>query len=324
MPMIKNQGQVGVSPLPVKDYTPGKQVASGQLVRDGAWLGQAIRTTLETPAPVPTGNEFDTYQGTGLVNESISATSIIWGQSYTPTKGWLSSGFFLGTIIGNSYTVYVERGGSLSEVLQIENATVNGDTFYPYRLIMPEGKEIKLAVVERQAEPLIVDTVASYNYISKSNKVPLAGEFTHSTSPYDVIRINVIDEDGTDRTSVISDLSVGDTVANGDIEWSIQSVIDEGDPSYYAFVVSPPALSAVTGIQDFTFSIAQLSLITYSVDNDYWLSNGDGQIKGFFGSDVGIGGVIENDNAYRINLVAVEAYISDDYAIMAYSPELGA
>lgn len=301
----------------------GKVAQAGMLVMDGAWLGQAIRSTIESPAPIETGESFDTYQGSGMADVAVSASSVIWGQTYNPTKGWLSSGFYLRTVIGNSYTVYIERAGSLSQVLKIENATVSGETFYPYRLIIPAGKEIKLAVLERQAEPITTDVVASYNYSPYNDNAPNSGQITQSNYPFEILRVHVNDNDGIDRESLISNLDVGDIISNGQRDWSIQSIRDEGDPSYYTFVVSPPNAADIQGVQDITFSTAQVTSITYSVEEDYWLTNGGGQIKGFFGVDTGIDGTTENDNAYRINLVAVEAYLSDDFVILGYSAELG-
>lgn len=301
----------------------GKVAQAGSLVRDGAWLGQAIRATIESPAPVETGDTFDTYQGVAAIGVAINASSVIWGQTYKPAKGWLSSGFYLRTVIGNAYTVYIERGGSLSQILKIENAKISGDTFYPYKLIIPAGKEIKLAVLERQAEPITTDVVASYNYSPYNENAPSSGQITQSNYPFEILRVHVTDNDGIDRSSLISGLGVGDIISNGQRDWSIQSVRDEGDPSYYTFVVSPPNAADIQGIQDITFSTAQVSLITYSVEDNYWLSNYNGQIKGFFGVDTSLDGVTENDNAYRINLVAVEAYLSDDFVILGYSAELG-
>ncbi len=300
----------------------GTKVRAGTQVRHGAYLAEAIRTTNRDPMPEEVGEEFDTFDGDSVATEleTVIGTSVIWGQVYKLTKAHFIRGFYIELIEGKKYRIFATKNGIVKEIFRIESAAESGVVFYPYNTIVGAGQEFALAALSSLENPETSEMTLNYNYASGKNNAPKAG-YIHQSSTANTLKIHVTDADGQDQSAALADLDVGDEITDGERTWSILSEPTLSG-SVYTFTISPAVASTTQGLKEFTFTMVSDGALSYPVVNDHWLTHGDGEIKGLFGLDSGIYGLETNENAYRINVVMVEAALSPDHIILSYSPML--
>ena len=109
-----------------------------------------------------------------------------------------------------------------------------------------------LVCVAKSPDPTPVEVIASYNYLTPQNPtVPAAGEIQHSRGDPAEMRISYTDQGAVDRTALIQSLTIGDTITDGVLNWSVQANTDQGT---WAAIIVAPANTSTLGIKDFTFA----------------------------------------------------------------------
>jgi hypothetical protein len=101
--------------------------------------------------------------------------------------------------------------------------------------------------------PPFADVTASYNYIKQDvQSAPASGQIIHSNYVLDAIRMHIFDNGGTDRSALLAELRLGDTITAGVTTWSIQSISQPG-ADWYAIYIAPATQLAASGVQAFVF-----------------------------------------------------------------------
>lgn len=297
--------------------------AKGYVVIDDGYLMVANKETNDPAAPVRIGDPFYAYAGT--ISEDVqSAKQVIFGNRYTfGTTGYLS-GYRIYTVLGNVYRVFtIDGNGRISELASF-TATATGWADFPVSAVfIVPGLSFDLVAVVQEPDDTPVTVTANYNYQTPQNPaVPAAGAMQHSRGQPDVIDISYEDSDGTDRTSIIQGLSIGDVIDGAGQRWAIQANIDQG--GYASISVTPSLTGSPIGIQAFNFETKATTPITYGFDTDYWLSNppGNGSAQGLLGIDQEYVDITPDDTAYGVDIQVQPATVSEDWDFMSYTDTL--
>ena len=295
--------------------------AVNDVVRDGLWLMAANKDTADRAAPLAVGEPDYIYGGAGT-DEDIQARQVTFGMQLSPAaSGYFIAGFRVYTYTGVRYLVYratVQAGVTATSLVDSFTGAADGwrDVSFP-PLPVASGSLIRALVVATGPDPAPVVTPANYSYQNPQNpQPPDAGESIQSRSNPTLIAFHKTDADGTDRAELLMDLEVGDGIVAGGISWAVQTVTDQGD--YVWVSVQPGALiGAGPGLYQFLFSVITPQPIPVMRDDNYWAP--DSWISGLLAVDGGTGDVVEDDNAYGIDLMAQEAFVSQDWDLLAYS-----
>ncbi len=300
----------------------GSEVSAGALVRSGAYLAWAKVDTALDPAPVQVGEQVSTYAG-AFDSISVDANTLTFGHSYTLAKDYFVYGFHLHTIEGLSYRVFALKNGVLRELAYISSATITGETFYPYKTVLPAGQQFALVVVKARPDAEETEMTANFTYSPYNDSAPANGYITHSNYPFDKLRVPTTDADGNDVSDLVLGLVSGDSISDGQRNWMISAVSTEGGDAYRTFTITPSVAGDIHGYKAFTFTTKISGEISCPLVADHW-ANTD-EISGLFGADTGLSldDLEENDNVYGINLVYAEGITSPDHILLACSPEFG-
>ncbi len=290
------------------DYT------KDDLVRDGSWTMIANKDTGDRPAPQKIGAELSLYNGlsptvSDTAKQVVSGIDMVAG-----TKGFWFNGYEVYVVADNHYRVYaVDSSGAIVELLDF-SASSTGWLSFSFES-MPVSPGGALAIIQVVSEPAASPTVwtGDWNYDTPNNATnPTSGEITHANRLLDTLRIHKVDDNGTNRGAELLALVAGDIIDAVGMRWTIQSITDEG--LYVSIGVAPSQQGSPEGVSTFSFETVLATPITIMADPDYWLINqpsGGAVIKGLFSLDGDP--IVENNNAYGINPVMQEAYVSPDW-----------
>ncbi len=302
------------------------------MVRDYQWTMIANTQTTERPAPQAIGVAQYLYEGTAPTG-SETVEVVIMGQQYEGDEPFFVTGYRLYTVAGNRYEVIlVEAPGTIDENVQFINSFVASTTgwreFSVARQIIPAGIAFRLLIIVQQPDPAPTITDANYDYLKPTNpSVPATGQIIQSNKTPGVISIHKTDNDATDRSALLTGLKPGDTItsnpATRTVLWSVQAVVDQG--TYVDVTVAPATQSNGMGITPFQFSVVVAQPVTLLRDTNWWVSNQPvgGTIDGLYVEDGSYNDVVINSNAYGVDLLVQEAYISPDWDLVALSGDSG-
>lgn len=286
-----------------------------EALQDG-YLGNAITETTDNIAPERIGDIAFLYQGTP-VNNSANAKQIVAGQRFSVATSVFIDAYRVNTVAGNEYSVYVvndPNGEPVVEQLTSFIASSDGwQTFNTKSSLALPGVEFDVLVVMSEPTATPVETTLSYDYVLTTNELaPANGEINHANKALSQMLVSKFDQGG-DQDPFLSTLAVGDTFTGAGVNWSIQSISDEG--TYYNFSVAPAQRGAPGGIQDFIFATQVATPITYAEDVDYWIPFGS--MQGLFTSTGGLLDVVPDQTFRVIDLLVQEASASPDWFIKA-------
>ena len=290
----------------------------GDMVQDDGWLMVANTETSERPSPQSVGEPFYAYSGPDLDPQSLTRKSILFGQRYSFTDGGYLNGYRLFTIAGNSYIIYTILNPlttpEIKEIIRF-TATQNGWRSFNVSSLIPSNITVDVLAVVNEPDATPSITNANYNYQKPTNTdPPVAGVINQSSKEPNLLLINVIDNDATDRTALLAGIVSGDIITVGDARWSVQgSGVLTSD--YYTFTVAPAVQWSVVGVQEFGFEVVSAVPITYhtSPDLNYW--NGQ-PVSGIFSDtgDYATASITQTQYGLDINIQASTTSTEWDFA----------
>jgi hypothetical protein len=299
-------------------WVQGREYKKHDVTRDGAWTMVALRDTYDRPAPQPIGQPLYRYQGSSPT-DSITAKELVIGHRYTwGVSGWLS-GWRVWSVAGNYYRIFSvadpDGANEGAEIVSYEASTTGWyeATFAP-QLILP-GSVFELWAAVQEPDPTPTIWTGNWNYITPPNPgTPVSGSIIHANSLLSVLSIRKVDNDAGDRGAELLALDVGDIVVGpGDLRWSVQAIADQG--LYVDIAIAPAQQASPDGVFNFSFETVTATPITTVVDPDYYL--GDADVDGRYRVDGGALNITQD--AYGVDVKIQEAYISSDWALVAYS-----
>ncbi len=297
-----------------------REYKKDDIVVDGSWLMIANKDTEDRAAPQKIGPEIVTYNGTSpttlnTVKKITSGIDIVAG-----TSGFWLNGYELYVVAGNHYRVYsVNQENEVSEQLDFVADTTGWIRVNMTSLPVPPGEAFALLQVVAEPDPTPTVWVGNWDYDTPNNDTPpISGQATHSDRLPDTLRVHKTDNDGTDRGAELLALAAGDIIDAVGMSWAIQKVTDSG--THVSFSIAPSQQGSPDGIAQFSFETVTATPITIVEDTGYWLTNqpsGGASIMGLFAIDGDP--IAQNDNAYGVNPVIQEAFVSEDWDGMALS-----
>jgi len=278
----------------------------------GSYLGIANKETVDTLAPQSVGSARDVYQGTSPTvtrNGKVIATGISVSNNI---NAYSIQSYSVYTIKDNHYRVFSKNsGGKITELADFIARIDGWQNIKVSNNIIPSNTDYQVGVniYEPAVAPVMWDD--AWNYTTpRFVGAPATGEIIHADRDINNIHIHKTSDNGTDRASELLALVAGDIIHTSDMDWSISRVTDNS--SYVSFAVSPVTQSGSDGVKTFSFETTATTPIVFVEDVDYWLNNPwQADIKGFYGLDGNT--IVENNNAYGINLHIQEVYVSPDW-----------
>jgi hypothetical protein len=301
------------------DHWVGGLYIRNDVTYDQGWLMIANKDTTDRPAPQAVGAPFPLYTGADP-NTFVSAKQVLTGNRYAPTTAGFVLSYRFWVVSGNTYAVYhVENplGTPIIKLLTLFTATVNGWEVNPINpIIIGPSAVFDMIVLTTEPDPTPATFNGNWNYLVPQNPAPPAlGQINHSRGQTGTMSISKTDNDGGDRSAEMAFLTVGDTIDGAGIEWTIQSISDQG--TYFVFGVAPAATGSL-GVQDFIFETVVPTDIEYLEDVNYWPSSPFvGEVQGIIAIDDDYTNATINDNAYGVDIEAQQGESSDDWDLMA-------
>jgi len=298
--------------LPTDTYYPQ------QTVLVNGWTMAANKQTTDYPAPTTLGDLFNLYTGTSPTT-SGTYKQVIFGNRYTNTLSVQLVSYFVYTITGQAYDIYLVRdpeGDQVStKLLSISAATSTGWAKYNVEpTIIYRGTPFDLLALTTEPADTPVTVDATYNYTTPQNPAaPTDGQIVHSRSNADIMSISYTDDDTTDRTALIQGLSTGDQIEIGGLTWTVQS---NSDQTTYANVIVSPNVTGTAGIQTVTFETVTATPIEYMQDTAYWPTT-PYNVSGVISIDDTYPNATINTNAYGTDIEIIEVSLSEDWDIVA-------
>ena len=298
-------------------------------VRDGNYLMVANKQTYDRPAPVPVGSPYYWYQGTGMLPQTATGIKqLVFGTRYSNVNPYSLEGYRIDVVAGNDYEVIIVQdplGSAQATFVNSFTADVDGRrTFGLVPEVIAAGTTFDLLVIVSQPDPAPATFTGDWSYSKPQNiSVPVSGAATQATNNSALLYIHSRDQLAADRTTELQSLVAGDKIVLGSDTWAIQSVSEVGvsPDNYFIFGVSPAVQSPTTGVQTFTFETTTPVDISYVQDTDYYL--GQTQAKGLYVEDGDHNDVVQNDNAYGVDIFVQEVSVSADWDFMAITEGLG-
>jgi hypothetical protein len=284
----------------------------------------ANKETTDYPAPQPIGSPFGLYDGT-LTPATETAKLVSYGSRYTfSTNGYVTS-YRVDVTTGNYYEIFLIRdplGAKVQTRLAFFTASTTGwvkFTIEPTIVLANSVFDMVALTNEPPVSPAPV--TASYSYNNPQNPSPPAdGVILHSRSQPDVMSVSYTDWDTGDRTALITNLSVGDTIEGAGMIWTV--MVNSDQTTYANLTVSPAANGAPAAVQDFLFNTTVQTPIEYGIDVDYWLTS-PYSTKGLYAFDAPYDSNPPNDNAYGVDITVQQIELSPDWDIVAAGEATG-
>jgi hypothetical protein len=301
----------------VTPYVPNATYYPQQTVLVGGWTMAANKVTTDYPAPQSVGAPFQIYEGAAPTANG-SYKQVLSGARFTNTsEPFQLLSYQIYTESGQFYDVYSLTDGGVINSLTSFTAETSGWTKFTIEpLIVGSGNVFELVSITTPPAGVPVEVDAIYNYLTPQNASPVAtGEIMHSRSLATVMQISYTDDIGGDQTALIQNLTIGDTIQAGNVNWTVQTNVDN---TTFATVTVSPAINALAGVQTVTFGTVAPSPITYMEDVDYWLtSQFAGQVQGIIAIDAPYDSATINDSAYGVNITINNVDLSPDWDIVA-------
>lgn len=292
------------------------------MVKDGAYTSIANKYTEDRAAPQEEGDEHYTFEGT-LVNTQSTAKQVINGIRVSAQNDGFLKGYRIDVIAGERYQVYsvLDPLGvkQVTELASFEADTTGWKSLGLSPVLVNSGTVFDIVVIISEPDASLSTWVGDWNYLIPTNEAtPAAGQMIHANKGSDTIRVSKTDNNSGDRSAELLALTNGDIIEGAGVRWVIQSVSDDG--TYVTFGVSPQT-QGTPGVNTFSFETVAATPLSYGVDTDYWLGNP--AAEGLFIADGSYDDIVPNDNAYGVDLLIQDAYISPDWDVVAISGESG-
>lgn len=303
--------------------------ADNDMVRDGEWTMIANKETTDRPAPQPLGDAGYVYDGAAPTT-SETVRVVVMGQEYKRLdNAFFVTGYRIFVVAGNRYeVVLVTDPGTPDEGVNFVNSFTAETTGWrefstPQQIVAPKAP-FRVLVIAQQPDPAPVEVTASYNYTKPQIlSVPEPGEAIHSNRDPGIISFHKTDSTGTDRAALLTSLKPGDTITGNPVTrsvlWSVQAVLEQG--AYVNVYVAPTVQEADSGLLPFVFSTITPQPVTFMRDTNWWLANTPegGVISGLYVEDESYSDVVADQNAYGVDLLVQDAYVSPDWDLVAVS-----
>ena len=295
------------------------QYSTYDVVRDGKYTMIANKVTEDRPAPQPIGAP---YYESGLgdvpswAQQNVSVSSLTVGQRYTATVDHWLEGYrvFLplvpdANVSVEVWFVYDPEGTPIFEQLIAPFVPTAGGwvNISSGMLFVRTGQVFDLLMVYKHKGAVETES-ARWVYKRSNDNNPGSGEVNHSNA--NQMRFHLTPKEGSaDLTKV----KVGDTIAAGGLEWEVNSVNISGNIADFTVANS-------TRLQedeyDFVFTIHVPGTVNYDTILDHYAAN-DG-VQGVF-ADSGYENAVLNQHAYPVDILVQDAFISDDWDLVAFS-----
>jgi len=290
----------------------------GSVVLDDGWTMVCVEPSgcTERPAPQAIGPELWVYDG-AIGSGSLLARQLIVGNKYTWINGSYLNGYRVNVIAGNNYALYSQvEGGALVQQFAVEAVTTGWIEFPITSKLVQAGTVFAVFMTIAEPDPTPTTWNGDWYYDTPPNQSsPGSGVVMHANSTPDQMWFNKIDNLTGDRTADFATLEVGDVINANGASWSIQNITDQG--ATILFTIAPTVQTAPDAVYNFVFETVTPTAITYAVDTDWWPTSTFPQTKGLF-SDDGIDSVVENDNAYGVDLLIQEATASGQWEAVSW------
>lgn len=287
-----------------------------QMVYVNGYLCIANTETSEFPAPTVKGQPGFLYDGLSPDTSSV-AKQVVFGQRYTFVDAVEVDSIRLNAQNGYEYSLYIVRdplGGTLvNELLSYTaQATDVAEIDIPSE-VFAAGETWDFVVIASEPDPAPVTFTGDWDYTTPANDAtPVAGEVVQSDRATGDFRIHKIDDGGTDRSTELEALDVGDVIQFGTgTRWAIQSVTDSG--TYMSFGVSPTIQESPDGVTTFTFETTTPATLTYLNDPNFYTANAE--VQGFLAIDANYASAVVDQDAYAIDIEVQRLTQSADWDI---------
>ena len=303
-----------------------KTYKSGMVVSDGPWTMVANKETNDSAGPYPIGDE--SYLAAGATYAPLADTvkNVVFGTRIKQVQSPVFiRGYKIDVIDTFSYRVFFVQDPLNSPiVVELDSFTATATETLEVnlgRLPVGAGDSFDIVAVINEPDPTPTEWTGDWDYDTPPVAViPPAGVILQANDNPASLRVSILDNTATDRSAELSPLSNGDTISDGASVWTITNSVDNG--TWFDFTVSPNQQSPTDGLRTFTFGTTTPTAITIGSDADYWVGNAN--IRGIHTVDGGYSDIVEDDNAYSIDLQVQDAYVSPDWEVVSYSSELGA
>ena len=303
-----------------------KTYKSGMVVADGPWTMVANKETNDSAGPYPIGDE--SYLAAGATYAPLADTvkNVVFGTRIKQVQSPVFiRGYKIDVIDTFSYRVFFVQDPLNSPiVVELDSFTATATETLEVnlgRLPVGAGDSFDIVAVINEPDPTPTEWTGDWDYDTPPVAViPPAGVILQANDNPASLRVSILDNTATDRSAELSPLSNGDTISDGASVWTITNSVDNG--TWFDFTVSPNQQSPTDGLRTFTFGTTTPTAITIGSDADYWVGNAN--IRGIHTVDGGYSDIVEDDNAYSIDLQVQDAYVSPDWEVVSYSSELGA
>lgn len=294
--------------------------AYNDVAREGAYLGAVINQagTTDHVEPQNVGDPFYVYQGT-IGTYVPTAKTVLFGTDYTNSVEAVKvTKWRVDTVTGNYYRVMLVKDPDgtpiLSELLAFEADSTGWVDIAIDEIIINVGVNFRILCEVNEPDATPNTTLLNYNYITPSNlTVPTSGQIMHDDKNRSILRVHKTDNDSSDNTTFLEGLTAGDIIQGPGVEWSIQGVNIQ--TAYVEYAIAPSIQGSPDGVYSFGFETVTATPITIGRDVNYWL--GDADVRGLYAEDGGIADVVENDNAYGLDIEIQQIDVSPDWYIMA-------
>ena len=304
-------------------WDSGQKYPPGSVVLDDGWQMVCVEPSgcTERPAPQAIGSEVYVYEGT-IGSASLLARQLIVGNRYIWAEGSYLNGYRVNTVAGNSYVIYSQvGGGALKQQLTLDATTTGWTEFTISPTLVQAGTVFSVFMTIAEPAPTPTTWNGDWDYDTPPNQSsPGAGVVMHANSTPDQMWFNKTDNLTGDRTADFATLEVGDVINANGSSWAIQNIADQG--ATILFTVAPTVQTAPDAVYNFVFETVTPTAITYAVDTGWWPTSTYPQVKGLF-SDDGIDNVVEDDNAYGVDLLVQAGTVSDQWDPLSYTDLLG-
>jgi len=301
-------------------WDPERTYLKDCVVRDDEWTMIANKETDDRPAPQPIGSpffpsglgDFPTWD-----TDSVSEEQILRGARYlTPAVGY-TLGYRVWAVPGNTYRVlHVTDPLGVPIFEYSEEFTVSQEGWITVALgqvLVLTFTVFDVLLVISPGSPTVSQFFAPWDY-KRSNGDALPGEANHQNSGGgDEIRFNIEDDDSNDQSVNLATVNIGDTFTNGTLTWEITDITLVGDN--YRFGVNPAARDS-ENLYTFTFTVTDPEVLTWVEIPDLYLPN---LFVAGLTSDDGYDNVVTNDVGYGVDVLFQEAYVSNDWELVAVS-----
>lgn len=286
-------------------WVPGTY-AEGNTVVDNGWTMVCIvDETTERPAPVYVGDPSYIYDGTIGSDSDVASQIIIGNRYFNDGHNAVVTGYRVDMIVDYTYDIYIVRTPTTTPVSeQLRTVVADATGWKEYSVdpaFVPKGVPFDVVAVVRAPDPAPDTFSGTWDYSTPGNPKndPADGEMFQPDNNPDQLWVANEDELGADISTDLATLEIGDTITDGLITWTIQSSINE--ITWWRFTVTPITQS-IEGVKQFTFTRTAPKTTTYSIDTDYWLTEGSLN-EGLHIADGIYADIVPDESAYGIDLI---------------------